>query len=593
MKNGIFILSVILIIFISLTAISASDDVGNLTSDDGIENLETSDESETLDSSDNEERLGNSSDIPTTVTTEDKNVVKGEDFTVKLSDNEGNSLSNKTISFTAGGSSSSSVTDANGLATLKIALAAGSKYAIAFLFAGDDTYAKSSGEANVFVVSSSTSKIKASDYTAYKGLKNTYTVTLTAGDTLLSGREIIFKVNGETYKRTTDSKGQATLEINLKAGTYTIEYYYGGENNINKTSGSSKITVKQRSPTTIKKLTATVFKYGYFKVKLLDARGNPIANKYVKFTLKGKTYTKKTNKNGIASLKISKKKGTYKIKVKFTRKAYYLAKTVTFKVKVKGNHPTNNGMWLFSYDMKSVSFKKLQKYGMNHIFLNYMAIKRFGKSYVGKWVQKANKYNIKVHIWMQIFYIGKWINPTTHAKHVKSKINEAKKYAKIKGIGGVHFDYLRYPGTAYKHKGGVKAISSFTKKAANAVHKINKKLIVSAAVMPEVSTMKHSYGQNIPTMSKYLDAIVPMVYKGNYHASSKWIKSVTKIFAKKSKKAQIWTGLQAYKSDSHVKKLSSMELTKDAKAAAAGGAKGVMLFRYTLFNYINFKKVSG
>ena len=137
----------------------------------------------------------------------------------------------------------------------------------------------------------------------------------------------------------------------------------------------------------------------------------------------------------------------------------------------------------------------------------------------------------------------------------------------------------------------MKAVNTFVKKAAKAVHGVNKKLIVSAAVMPEPSSMKKYYAQDIPTMGKYLDAIIPMVYKGNYNAGHSWIKWVTKTFAKQSKKAKIWTGLQTYKSDASLKKLSSNELMGDADAAALAGAYGIILFRYGLFNYINFNDV--
>jgi hypothetical protein len=66
---------------------------------------------------------------------------------------------------------------------------------------------------------------------------------------------------------------------------------------------------------------------------------------------------------------------------------------------------------------------------------------------------------------------------------------------------------------------------------------------------------------------------------------------VTKTFSQQSKKAKIWTGLQTYKSDASLKKLSAKELMGDADAAALGGAYGVILFRYGLFNYINFNEV--
>ena len=246
--------------------------------------------------------------------------------------------------------------------------------------------------------------------------------------------------------------------------------------------------------------------------------------------------------------------------------------------------------------MNKVNLKTLQKYGTKHIFLNFKSLELWGQDDVEKFISNAHGHGIKVHLWMQVFYQGgKWYNPVKKGKInydlIKSKVNLAKKYAKIKGIDGVHFDYLRYPGTAYKYSSGTKAINYFTKTASNAVHKINSKLIVSAAVMPEPSSMKYYYGQDIPTMSKYLDVIVPMVYKGNYNAGTSWIQKVTKALVKKSNGAKIWTGLQSYKSDSNLKKLSATELMKDADAAAMGGAYGVFLFRYGITNYINFNNV--
>ena len=109
--------------------------------------------------------------------------------------------------------------------------------------------------------------------------------------------------------------------------------------------------------------------------------------------------------------------------------------------------------------------------------------------------------------------------------------------------------------------------------------------------MPEPSSMKYYYGQDIATMGKYLDAIVPMVYKGNYNAGASWIKSVTQTFAKQSTKAEIWAGLQSYRSDSNVNKLPASELKNDAVAAVSGGATGVILFRFGLFNFVNLSLI--
>ena len=439
----------------------------------------------------------------------------------------------------------------------------------------------------------------ASDFTAYSTIKNFYKVTLTVDGIPLSGRVVKFTIHGITYTNKTNSKGVTYLAIGLKKGVYPVKYSFNGETNIKKTSGKSKVTVVQGLPKKITKVNSVVFRHktlGQFKIKLTDARGYILKNKKVTFTINNKKYTRVTDKNGIATLNIKLNKGTYKLKVYSGKTSIYNKVSKTYTVKVKPKQTRNNGVWLFGADMHKVNLKTLEKYGTKHIFLNFKALELWGQSDVEKFISEAHNHKIKVHLWMQVFYTnGKWINPVKKGKInynlINSKVNLAKKYAKIKGIDGIHFDYLRYPGTAYKYKNGTKAINYFTKTASNAVHKINGNLIVSAAVMPEPSSMKYYYGQDIPTMSKYLDVIVPMVYKGNYHAGASWIQKVTKLFVKKSNGAKIWTGLQSYKSDSNVKKISASELMNDAFAASMGGAYGVILFRYGVTNLINFNNV--
>ena len=161
-----------------------------------------------------------------------------------------------------------------------------------------------------------------------------------------------------------------------------------------------------------------------------------------------------------------------------------------------------------------------------------------------------------------------------------SNLNEIKKYAKISGVKGIHLDYLRYPGNAYKTSGGSTVITNFLKK----VRSQNPDTFLSCAVMPETECKKY-YGQDIDALGKIVECIVPMQYKGNYNSGTSWLQSTTKFF---SGKAKIWSGLQTYKSDDNTTKLSASELLTDVKTCIANGAKGVMLFRYGLCPSINF-----
>lgn len=587
---------VVLSLFLTIASVSAND--VNLT-DEGLilkdVDLENTDAEPVDDGASNQDAEPIKNATFTKIS--NKNYVKGTTFNVKLNDDNGTGLANKSVQFTINGKASNFSTNDLGIAKLPLTVSKGT-YTVKYMF-NENGYNPISASLKILVITTTTSKFKASPYTAYVGVKNTYAVTLTVDGMALSGRDVTFKIANKKTTVKTDSKGQAKININLKKGTYYIYYSYAGEKNIKKASGKAKITVKKEVPTHFEKVNSIIYRHktsSPFKIKLVDVRGSALANKKVIFALNNKKYVKKTNKNGIVSIDIKLSKGTYKLKVHSIKTVKHNKASKTYSIVVKPKQARNNGLWLLSTDMAKVNFKTLQKYGTKHIFLNAKAIERYNKSYVEDFIAEASVHKIKVHLWMQVFYnSGKWQNPVKKGKIdydlINSKVKLAKSYANVKGVAGIHFDYLRYPGNAYKFNNSVNAVNYFTKQASNAIHKINSKLIVSAAVMPEPSSMKKCYAQDIPTMSKYLDVIVPMVYKGNYHAGTSWIKSVTQQFVKKSNGAKIWTGIQTYKSDEDVTKLSSGALMKDADAAAMGGAYGVILFRFGLINYINFNNV--
>lgn len=238
----------------------------------------------------------------------------------------------------------------------------------------------------------------------------------------------------------------------------------------------------------------------------------------------------------------------------------------------------NFGYWVFGSDMKTVNLENLKKYGVTDIFLNYYALEKHGKSSVESWIKKAKTQGINTHLWVQCFYDGDWINPKT--TNLNAKLKEIKNYASITGVYGIHLDYLRYPGNAYKTSGGADAITNFVKK----VRSQNPNVFLSCAVMPETDC-KYYYGQDIDALSKTVNCIIPMQYKGNYQSGESWLKSTTKFF---SGKAKIWSGLQSYKSDDDPTKLSAKEILSDAKTCLSSGAKGIVLFRYGICPSINF-----
>ena len=516
-------------------------------------------------------------------------------FSVQVADENGLLLVGQPVYFSINGSIYNDTTDDDGNAKLKLNFSKG-YYTVNYTSDGP-WFGKITGSKDILIIKNTVSKLSLSYNTAYSKFKNTYTLTLKAGGMLLENRYVKIKINGKKYTKKTDENGQVSIALKLVKGKYKIKYSYAGENNINSISGSAKINVVPM-PVLIKKANSITYREkasSPFKVKLTNAYGNAVSNKKVKFTIGSKVYTAKTDSKGVATITIKLSKGTHSIKVVSSATKAYSKASGTFTIYVKVLNLKGSGIWLHASDMNTVDFSKLKAKGVKHILLNSYAIEKYGKSHVEKYIQTAHKNGIKIHLWIQVFYQGEWMYPVKDGKIdydlIKSRINYVKTFAKIKGVDGIHFDYLRFPGNAYKYSKAVDAVNYFTKHAAKAVNKINPGIIVSAAVMPEPSSMKYYYAQDIPTISKYLDVIVPMVYKGNYNAATSWITSVTKAFVKQSNGAKIWTGIQSYKSDSDLTKLSSKSLMKDAQAAITGGASGVIIFRYGIMNLINFNNL--
>lgn len=245
------------------------------------------------------------------------------------------------------------------------------------------------------------------------------------------------------------------------------------------------------------------------------------------------------------------------------------------------NNKKNFGYWVFGKDMLNVDLENLKNNGTTDVFLNYYAFTAHGTVKTISWIDNANKNNINVHIWVQCFYDGKWHNPKD--MNLTEKLDEIKAYTKISNIKGIHLDYLRYPGNAYKTEGGTNAITNFVQKVKELVPET---MELSCAVMPENQT-DYYYGQDIEALGKIVNFIVPMQYKGNYKGDVEWLISTTKKF---SQKASIWSGLQAYKSDNDTTLLSDKELSNDIRSCVNNGAQGIVLFRYGLSNNINFNK---
>ena len=159
---------------------------------------------------------------------------------VNLVDSKGNAIANADVNVNISGQITPITTDSNGQATMPINKAPGA-YTATITYADAQTTAKIN-------VKKATPKLTAKAKTFKKSVKTKkYTITLkTNTNKVMKNTKVTLKVNGKTYKATTNTKGQATFKITklTKKGKFTAVVKYAGSKYYNAKTVKPKITVK-------------------------------------------------------------------------------------------------------------------------------------------------------------------------------------------------------------------------------------------------------------------------------------------------------------------------------------------------------------
>ena len=327
----------------------------------------------------------------------------------------------------------------------------GINYAV--VVAGDDGNAVGEGEIVTFEMMGMTAEIETGSngiagiylpydaspgtytiYATYKGETVSNTITIThliksnetvtvhlTDDTLLLEADlhfsyepavnctVTFELNGKTYTTATDGYGIAKVLLskndikNLKAGKHTIKISF------EKDSIYTVLDVKQplssSSTVTIKNIDKTLVLKAALKYDNI-----PLANKMITFKFKGKTYTAKTDKNGIAKVTI-KKNVIKKLKAggKYTAEISYLHDTIKTTVKVK-QLISSKKIVTVKKNAKKLVLKATLKDGKKSLKNKKITFKFNGKTYNAK----TNK---------------KGIAKVTINKNVINKLKVGKKYS--------------------------------------------------------------------------------------------------------------------------------------------------------------------
>ena len=258
-------------------------------------------------------------------------------LTVKLVDIGGEALAGETITYSINGAAAKTVeTDEDGLVTIDVT----ENGVVAIAFEGNDQY-KSAETSIKFEATAqrTTPTIAASDMSATAKIGKFYTVTLKdASGKAIVGQNVRFIFNGKTTNVKTDENGKAKLNINVASkGTYQITVSFLGNDKCNAVVAVKNIKVAvQKTKATFAKKTFKVKKAKKLSFTLKDSKGKAIAGKKITFKVNKKTYTAKTNKKGVATVKVKlTKKGKYTATAKFAGDNTYKKISKKAKITVK------------------------------------------------------------------------------------------------------------------------------------------------------------------------------------------------------------------------------------------------------------------
>ena len=221
-----------------------------------------------------------------------------------------------------------------------------------------------------------------------------YIVRLTdTGLNPIANQSIVVTLNGKTYDNLkTDANGVVTLLITLNTGTYSITSRYDGNNIYDSSIITNKIVIKSYAKLKASNVVAYFFDLASYKVRLYGDDGKAVGSgKIIKIRINGKTYSRKTDKNGYAILKIKLNPKTYKITATYNK----LKVTNNFIVK-----PILSAKNLLKKNAKTIKFSAKLAKGTKPIANKIIKFKVNGKAYSAKTDKKgiatANLNNLKI-----------------------------------------------------------------------------------------------------------------------------------------------------------------------------------------------------
>ncbi|HMK54438.1 MAG TPA: hypothetical protein VK444_06620 [Methanobacteriaceae archaeon] len=240
-----------------------------------------------------------------------------------------------------------------------------------------------------------------------------------------------------------------------------------------------------------------------------------------------------------------------------------------------------------SYYLDNLDVASLKAQGITDLFV---LTSRSNPGTLQGFITKFAGSGIRIHAWVTCFTDGNGHFIRAQDADWGLLISQFQYIVDNYDIQGLHLDYIRYSGVGDNKaclNDGTKNINLFLEHVRNMINNSTKpNTLLSAAVMPECSVNAEFYGQDYEQMARYLDFLVPMIYKGNYNKDSTWIVSTVQYIVAHSGGKPVVAGLQNYRSDGNLEFLPAWEQQNDINSAVWYGAAGYAWFRYGPGRYV-------
>lgn len=419
--------------------------------------------------------------ILTTLTASDIKKVKGDGrkFTAKFLKSNGKALANQYVKIKVNGKTCKVKTNSNGKASLSLNnLKKGTYKVISYNKDGLST------TNTVRIYNVATTKLATSSYTFLPNDTKTITVKLTTSlnDNSNSGKVIRIKIGDKTYYKKTDGKGIVKLDVkSVKKGIYTVEYSYSGTKFIKSSKSKNKLTIFDTNQSSLNIRGTSRFGYdaGTSLKVCLTAGGVPLSKRTVTFTIEGIKYTRTTDNDGIASVPIGLKIGSYTIDVEAEAKSRIEGTSRSFSIDVFNRAPSKLA-WKSgtSYKDSSQSFKVLLTNSAGKAISGGKIVLTIdGETYSGKTASNGyatiktsvalGKYDVSVEFLGSNDYL-----PTSTSKSVNVKLSTFKGGVNERNTISSLSAYLKSTKNCQVNNAKIKAlVSSLTKGLTNDIDK--------------------------------------------------------------------------------------------------------------------------